>query len=105
MVTNIITLLGAILGGGIVFKTVTDRISMTKQEQYQALVMLVEQLQKNIAANDNKLGALDKKCMELEKEVDNWRRLYYEEMEAKNKLIDEVRRLTNELKKFNKQNN
>lgn len=105
MVTNIIALLGAILGGGIVFKTVTDRLSMTKQEQYQALVMLVEQLQKNIAANDNKLGALDKKCMELEKEVDNWRRLYYEEMEAKNKLIDEVRRLTNELKKFNKQNN
>ena len=85
---------GAVFSGGIL-KVVVDRFSMTKNEQYQALIMLVEQLQKNVDENN-------KKVTQLEKDATQWREKYYLELEEKNKLANDVRMLTAELKKFNK---
>jgi hypothetical protein len=88
---------GAVFSGG-VLKILVDRFSMSKNEQYQALVMLVEQLQKNVDENN-------KKVSHLERLSNEWREKYYKELEEKNKLANEVRKLTNELQKFNKNHN
>jgi len=86
---------GAVCTGG-VLKVIIDRFSMTKNEQYQALIMLVEQLQKNVDENNEKVARLERDSAE-------WREKYYTEMEEKYKLANEVRKLTMELQKFNKQ--
>lgn len=85
---------GAVFTGG-VFKTLADRLSMTKNEQYTALVMLVEQLQKNVNENNHEIT-------ELKKDVKDWREKYYKELEEKNKLALEVSKLSGQLKIFNK---
>ncbi|PLW89993.1 hypothetical protein [Mucilaginibacter sp.] len=85
---------GAVFSGG-VLKVIIDRFSMTKNEQYQALIMLVEQLQKNVDENNEKVARLEKDSAE-------WRDKYYTELEEKYKLANEVRKLTTELQKFNK---
>jgi hypothetical protein len=85
---------GLLFSGGIL-KIIVDRFSMTKNEQYQALIMLVEQLQKNVDQNNEKVARLEKDSAE-------WRDKYYAELEEKNKLANEVRNLTTQLKKFNK---
>lgn len=85
---------GAVFSGG-VLKIIVDRFSMTKNEQYQALIMLVEQLQKNVDENNEKVARLEKDSAE-------WREKYYTELEEKYKLTNEVRKLTMELQKFNK---
>lgn len=87
---------GVLVTGG-VLKVVIDRFSMTKNEQYQALIMLVEQLQKNVDENNKKVAHLDRISTE-------WREKYYKELEEKNKLADVVRKLTTQLEKFNKHN-
>jgi 2-phosphoglycerate kinase len=86
---------GAVFSGGLL-KIIVDRFSMTKNEQYQALIMLVEQLQKNVDENNEKVARLEKDSAE-------WRDKYYKELEEKYKLANEVRKLTTELKEFNKQ--
>jgi uncharacterized protein YlxW (UPF0749 family) len=88
---------GVLFSGGIL-KIVIDRFSMTKNEQYQALIMLVEQLQKNVDENNKKVEHLERTSAE-------WREKYYRELEEKNKLANEVRKLTAELQKFNKNHN
>ncbi|MEB0248873.1 hypothetical protein QN344_01940 [Mucilaginibacter sp. 5B2] len=85
---------GAVFSGGLL-KVIIDRFSMTKNEQYQALIMLVEQLQKNVDENNEKVARLEKDSAE-------WRDKYYTELEEKYKLANEVRKLTTELQKFNK---
>ena len=89
--------MAAVFSGG-VFKTLADRFSMSKNEQYQALIMLVEQLQKNVDENNKKVSHLEKTSME-------WREKYYKELQEKNKLADVVRKLTTQLEKFNKNHN
>jgi site-specific DNA-adenine methylase len=88
---------GAVLSGGLL-KILIDRFSMTKNEQYQALVMLVDQLQKNV-------NETNKKVSHLEKEANEWREKYYKELDEKNKLANEVRKLTTQLERFNKNHN
>jgi uncharacterized protein YlxW (UPF0749 family) len=88
---------GAVITGGL-FKTLLDRVSLTKMDQYSTLVMLVEQLQRNVNENNDKIR-------ELEKEVNEWRDKYYKELDEKNKLSNEVRQLRLELQKFNKNQN
>lgn len=88
--------IGTFVGGGVVFKVVLDRFSMTKNEQYRALIMLIEQLQRNVDENNEKVARLEKDSAE-------WREKYYAELEEKYKLANEVRKLTTELQKFNKQ--
>jgi len=88
---------GLVCSGGLL-KVLVDRFSMTKNEQYQALIMLVEQLQKNVDENN-------KKVAHLEEISTKWREKYYKELEEKNKLADVVRKLTTQLEKFNKNNN
>lgn len=86
---------GLIFSGG-AFKLIVDRFSMTKNEQYTALIMLVEQLQKNVNENNDEIT-------ELKKEVKGWRDKYYTELDEKNKLSLEVNKLRLELQKFNNQ--
>jgi serine/threonine protein phosphatase PrpC len=88
---------GAILSGGFL-KILADRFSMSKNEQYQALIMLVEQLQKNVDENNKKVSHLERTSAE-------WREKYYKELEEKNKLANDVRKLTLELQRFNKNHN
>ena len=57
--------------------------------------MLVDQLQKNVDENNKKVANLERTSAE-------WREKYYKEMEEKNKLANEVRKLTLELQRFNK---
>ncbi|MBB6131339.1 hypothetical protein [Mucilaginibacter lappiensis] len=86
--------IGAVFTGG-VFKTFVDRFSMTKNEQYNALVMLVEQLQRNVNENNHEITL-------LKNDVKDWREKYYKELEEKNKLALEVSKLSSQLKIFNK---
>ena len=88
------SIIGAALSGGIL-KVLIDRVSMSKNEQYQGLIMLVEQLQKNVDENNRKISHLERTSAE-------WREKYYKELDEKNKLANEVRKLTLELQKFNK---
>jgi hypothetical protein len=86
---------GAVFSGGIL-KVLVDRFSMTKNEQYSALIMLVEQLQKNVNENNDEIA-------ELKRDVREWRDKYYKEFDEKNKLSMEVNKLRLELQKFNNQ--
>lgn len=88
---------GLIFSGGFL-KIVFDRFSMTKNEQYTALIMLVEQLQKNVNENNDEIT-------ELKKDVREWRDKYYNELVEKNKLSLELSKLRMELHKFNNNQN
>lgn len=101
--TSIIQIIAAFLTGGVVFKAVIDRFSMTKKERYTTLLMLVEQLQNNVNQNNAKVAQLETKCEHLEAQVDEWREAYYAAKEENSKLSNELRRLTIELKKYNLQ--
>jgi hypothetical protein len=85
---------GALFTGGI-FKILVDRFTMSKSDQYKSLVMLVEQLQKNVNENNSEI-------IELKKDVREWRERYYAELQEKTKLALEVSRLNAQLKIFNK---
>jgi|SRR6185437_15209035 len=84
---------GAVVSGGLL-KVFIDRFSMTKNEQYTALIMLVQQLQKNVNENNDEIA-------ELKRDVREWRDKYYKELDEKNKLSLEVNKLRLELQKFN----
>jgi site-specific DNA-adenine methylase len=88
--------IGTFVGGGVVFKVVLDRFSMTKNEQYQALIMLIEQLQKNVNENNDEIT-------QLKRDANEWRAKYYNELEEKNKLSLEVAKLTAQVQIFNSQ--
>lgn len=88
-----LTIIGTFLSGGMAIK-VLDRFSLGKKDQYDTLVMLVEQLQKNVNSNNEKVDR-------LEKEVEHWKERFYAELEQKNTLKQQVTNLTHELKKFN----
>jgi site-specific DNA-adenine methylase len=93
----VVSTAGAVFSGGL-FKSLIDRFTMTKNEQYQALIMLVEQLQKNVDENNKKVSHLEKTSSE-------WREKYYKEVEEKFKLASEVSKLTTALQRFNKNHN
>jgi regulator of replication initiation timing len=88
---------GLVCSGGLL-KVLVDRFSMTKNQQYTALIMLVEQLQKNVNENNDEIA-------ELKRDVRDWRDKYYKEFEEKNKLSLELNKLRLELQKFNKNHN
>lgn len=84
----------ALLVTGGIAKAIFDKFHLSKKDENQALIMLVEQLQKNVNANNDKVD-------KLEKEVEHWKLKFYEELEQKNNLKQQVNDLTKELKKFN----
>lgn len=88
--------IGTFVGGGVVFKVILERFSMTKNEQYQALIMLIEQLQKNVNENNDEIT-------QLKRDANEWRAKYYNELEEKNKLSLEVAKLTAQVQIFNSQ--
>ncbi len=90
---TIVTSVGTFFTGGLA-TILIPRLTMTKNEQYQALIMLVEQLQKNVNENNDEITV-------LKKEVRGWREKYYNELDEKNKLSVEVSKLNLELQKFN----
>ena len=83
----------AAVGSGIlvlIFKT----IFRSKTESDSAIIMLVKQLQENVNANNAQIKL-------LEVELHLWRDKYYKELEEKNKLLDEIRKLRAALQKYN----
>ncbi|MBD3748947.1 MAG: hypothetical protein IE931_05580 [Sphingobacteriales bacterium] len=72
-----------------------SRFSMTKKESYDATIMLVKQLQENVNSNN-------KEIKELKDEVHEWREKYYKELEEKNQLLEEIKKLWLQLQKINK---
>lgn len=96
---NIIGLFSLLLSGGLI-KAIYDKFWMTKKDEHQALIMLVDQLQKNVNSNNEKYEHLSLKYDSLQKEVDDWKAKYYTELEQKNNLKIEVQKLTNQLNRF-----
>lgn len=90
-------IIGAIISGGILVK-LWDRFFLSKKDQNDVMILLIEQLQRNVNENNEKLKT-------LEAEVEKWKNKYYDELEAKNNLNHEVRKLKIELAKFNHNNN
>jgi hypothetical protein len=94
---TIVTSVATFLTGGLA-TILIPRLTMTKNEQYQALIMLIEQLQKNVNENNDEI-------IVLKRDVREWRDKYYKELDEKNKLSLEVNKLRLELQKFNIQHN
>lgn len=88
----VLTTVGTFISGGLA-KSLLDRQSMTKNEQYQALLMLVDKLQKDVENND-------KRIIHLEEECRSWRDKYYQELEEKLKLASENTQLLLRLRSF-----
>lgn len=95
MITTIITALGTFLSGGFA-AALLSRFKMSKKEESEYILLLVKQLQENVNSNNEEIK-------KLKVEVDNWRDKYYNELDEKNKLSQELRTLRNELRKFNQQ--
>ena len=96
--TWIETLIAAIvpfIGGGAFIK-IFDRFTVSKKDQNDYILMLVKQLQENVNSNNQEIQT-------LKKEVDDWRAKYYAELDEKNKLSEELRKVTHELERFNTQ--
>ena len=94
---TVIKIVAILVGGifsGTFLKVLADRFSMTKNEQYTALIMLVEQLQKNVNENNDEIA-------ELKKDVKEWRDKYYAQLDKNSHLSREVNKLRLELHKFN----
>jgi hypothetical protein len=92
-----VQLIIALISGGILVK-VWDRLFLSKKDQNEVMILLIEQLQRNVNENNEKLKL-------LEAEVEKWKNKYYDELEAKNSINHELRKLKTELAKFNNNNN
>jgi len=93
MVEIIYGILASIFSGGLlvlIYKT----IFRTKTEGDSAIIMLVKQLQENVNSNNLQIKS-------LETELHLWRNKYYTELEEKNKLLEEIRKLRSALQKYN----
>lgn len=92
---TIATLIVPFFGGGAAIK-IFDRFTISKKDQNDYILLLVKQLQENVNANNIEIQS-------LKKEVDDWRNKYYSELDEKNKLSEELRKVTHELERFNTQ--
>lgn len=90
---NILQLLIAALSGGLLIK-MWEHFFMTRKDENQALMMLVQQLQANVNENNDKVK-------ELQNEVKEWRDKYYAAFEEKHSLSLEIKSLKTQLAKFN----
>lgn len=88
----ILNVIGLLLTGGIISR-VFDRFFMSKKDEQQSLILLVQQLQTNVNSNNIKVD-------NLQKEVDHWKLKFYEELEQKNSLKEQVTKLTAQLSRF-----
>lgn len=95
MNSTIIALIGT-LGGGL-FVALINKFGRSQKEKDDYLLLLVKQLQENVNSNNDEIKI-------LKKEVIDWRDKYYNELEEKNKLAGELRKVYAQLRKFNKEN-
>ena len=89
----IITVFATLFSGG-VFVALVNKYGRSKKDKDDYLLMLVKQLQENVNSNYDEIKL-------LKVEVVNWRDKYYAEVEEKNKLAAELRKVYSELRKFN----
>lgn len=95
LLETIASLLVPFFGGGAAIK-IFDHFSVSKKDQNDYILLLVKQLQENVNSNNQEIQS-------LKKEVDDWRNKYYAELDEKNKLSEELRKVTHELERFNTQ--
>ena len=92
-IDHVITLIGTLVTGGFLVGLV-NKYGFSKKEKNDYLLLLVKQLQENMTANNEEIRL-------LKNDVVHWREKYYQELEEKNKLAAELRKVYSELKKFN----
>lgn len=87
-----LNVIGLLVTGGILSR-IFEKFFMSKKDEQQALILLVQQLQTNVNSNNLKVE-------NLQKEVDHWKDKFYEQLEQKNSLKDQVSKLTGQLNRF-----
>lgn len=90
---HILSLIGMLFTGGALV-AIINKYGFGRKEKNDYMLLLIKQLQENVNTNNEEIK-------NLKNDVVHWRDKYYAELEEKNKLVAELRKVSAELRRFN----